>query len=104
MIELREVIETENEINKEEDIDKEMEELEGTPVKEIDLVDILTKARLGGSDNFLEDLMKELEWAEEIVYGENLTSSNYIYWKTRYETLKEIKNKYCDYLDKKLKK
>lgn len=102
MIELREVIETENEINKEEDIDEVVDKDE--ELKEVDLVELLKKARWGGEDEFLETLMKELEWCEEMVYNENLSAANYIYWKTRCETLKRIKNKYCEYLNKKLEK
>ena len=106
MIELKEVMETENEINKEDYIDEAVndDKQTETPIKEIDLVELLTKGRLGGEDEFLETLMKELEWSENMIYGENLTAANYIYWKTRCETIKEIKNKYCDYLNEKLEK
>ena len=88
--------EFENEINKEEKLDIEQE----PELQEIDIVDLLRKCRAGGENKFLTMLMEELEWAEDTLFDANLSAANYIYYKTRYETLKEIKNKYCDYLAK----
>lgn len=52
--------------------------------------------RVAGIDEFLQYLMAELEDAEEILYNSNLSSSNYIHWRARRDTLAELRDKYCE--------
>lgn len=46
-------------------------------------------------DSFLEFVMRELEYAEEAKYSQNLSSCEYIRLQSRYETLKEVRDEYC---------
>lgn len=54
-----------------------------------------------GIDKYLQYIMRELEHAEEMIYNENLSAANYIYWKTKKEVLSEVRDKYCSFLDSK---
>ena len=69
-------------------------------MEEKDVFDILWEA--GGIDAFLQYIMKELEHCDDMIYKENLSSSHFIYWKTRKDTLSEIRDYYCN-LNKHLK-
>lgn len=55
---------------------------------------------LNKEDPVLEHIMAELEYAEEAKYTENLSPCEYIRLQSRYETLKEIRDIYCENLKK----
>ena len=49
---------------------------------------------------FLEYVMAQLEAAGDMLYNENLPACEYINVKSRYDTLIEIRDKYCEQLNK----
>lgn len=51
-------------------------------------------------DPFVQKLMAELDWAEEQLYDPNITPIKYIEVKSRYETLKELRDTYCSLINK----
>ena len=56
--------------------------------------------KLAGIDEYLQTIMKELDWAEEQLYDPAITPIKYIEVKARYETLKEMRDAYCRYRSK----
>lgn len=58
-----------------------------------DVKELLKKA--GGIDDHLSYIMRELENCEEILYSENLSAANYIYWKSRRDAFSEMRDEYC---------
>lgn len=58
-----------------------------------DIRNLLRKA--GGMDNYLTYIMRELEACEEIIYKENLSAANYIYWKARRDAFSDMRDEYC---------
>jgi len=56
--------------------------------------------RIAGIDEHLEYIMKELEHCDDMIYNENLSAAHFIYWMTRKETLQEMRDSYCDMINK----
>ena len=56
---------------------------------------------LFGVDEFKQYIMKELDWAEEQLYDEHLPPIRYIEVKSKYDTLKAVRDKYCEFINKK---
>lgn len=46
-------------------------------------------------DDFLINLMNELECEEEIIHTQNMPPANYIYHKGRADALREVRDLYC---------
>lgn len=57
---------------------------------EHDICELLHK-----NNAFLEFVMKELEYAEEAKYNDNLSPCEYIRLQARYEAFKEVRDEYC---------
>lgn len=53
-----------------------------------------------GIDPFVQKFMAELDWAEEQLHDPNITPIRYIEIKSRYETLKELRDTYCSLIEK----
>lgn len=51
--------------------------------------------QVAGFDEHLEYIMAELEHCDDMIYNENLSASNYIYWKSRKDCLLEMRDNYC---------
>lgn len=47
-------------------------------------------------DEYLQYIMRELEHCDDVLYGENLSATHFIYWKTRKEAFEEMRDKYCE--------
>ena len=47
-------------------------------------------------DPVLEYIMRELEYAEEAKYSQNVSPCEYIRLQARYEAFKEMRDKYCE--------
>ena len=45
-----------------------------------------------GWDEVITFVMKELEHCDDMIYNENLSAANFIYWQTRKETLKQVRD------------
>lgn len=60
-----------------------------------DNIAFLNKA--AGIDKHLEFIMRELEHCDDMLYNENLSAANFIYWQTRKEAFKEIRDDYCEF-------
>ena len=58
---------------------------------------------IAGIDEHLEYIMAELEHCDDMIYGENLSAANFIYWQTRKECLQELRDNYCDMRNKNTK-
>lgn len=56
---------------------------------------------LAGIDEYLQTIMKELDWAEEQLYDPNITPIKYIEVKAKYDTLKGMRDAYCKFIKKK---
>lgn len=51
---------------------------------------------LFGVDAFTQYIMKELDYVEDQLNDQNISPVRYIDLKARYETLKEVRDAYCD--------
>lgn len=60
---------------------------------EKDVKDLLKQA--AGWDDVITYVMRELEHCDDMIYNENLSAANYIYWMSRKETLQQVRNVWC---------
>ena len=60
---------------------------------EKDVKDLLKQA--AGWDDVITYVMRELEHYDDMIYNENLSAANYIYWMSRKETLQQVRNVWC---------
>lgn len=63
--------------------------------------DILREVSVLTTDKHMEDIMRELEHCDDMLYNENLSAANYIYWKARKDTLVEMRDSYSNWLNSK---
>ena len=63
--------------------------------------EILKQVSIVTTDKHMEDIMRELEYCDDMIYNENLSASNYIYWKARKDTLIEMRDSYANWLNTK---
>lgn len=50
---------------------------------------------IAGIDEHLDFIMRELEYCDDKIYNENLSSSNFIYCLSRKIALQEVRDNYC---------
>jgi len=62
---------------------------------------ILNEISVLKNDEHMRDIMRELEHCDDMIYNENLTPVNYIYWKSRKDALIEMRDSYSNWLNKK---
>ena len=67
-------------------------------LKEKDVIEVLNE--VGGIDKHLQYIMNELEHCDDMIYNENLSAAHFIYWRTRKETLLEMRDNYCKFKNK----
>lgn len=52
--------------------------------------------KVAGWDDVITFVMKEVEHCDDMIYNENLSASNYIYWKSRKDALLEVRDIWCN--------
>ena len=63
-------------------------------------LDILKQVSVVKNDEHMRDIMRELEYCDELLYTENLPPCKYIEVLSRKQTLIEMRDSYSNWLNK----